>query len=194
MVGHQYLTAVLQAAGFKRNVCKWVSRLYHSPSAVIQVNGKWLHAFALGRSDRVACFCSYFIFWRWSWLRYRACSQTCMESLSLEVLEPGFLCTLVMYPFLCCATATLTWHRRGLNGMKRWRGGKINRSKSSGLWLGAWKGVTLLRPFQLDRWTHLHFWSVVWVWLPTEEELVKSTGKGQSGGPNLALPAVVHKE
>lgn len=49
------LVAVLQAAGFKPNFCRCISLLYHSPNAVMQVNGKWSHTFVLSWSVCQGC-------------------------------------------------------------------------------------------------------------------------------------------
>lgn len=44
-VDHQYLDAVLQVIRFKNNLCKWISLLHCSASAMVQVNGKCLCTF-----------------------------------------------------------------------------------------------------------------------------------------------------
>ncbi|CAE1313253.1 unnamed protein product [Acanthosepion pharaonis] len=54
-IDHRYLAAVLQAAGFAPNFCRWISLLYRSPSAVEQVNGRLSDAFVLFRSVRQGC-------------------------------------------------------------------------------------------------------------------------------------------
>lgn len=46
-IDHEYMIDVMQVAEFKRDFCKWINLLYHSPSDIVQGNGKQSLAFAL---------------------------------------------------------------------------------------------------------------------------------------------------
>lgn len=54
-VDHRYLAAVLQAVGFAPDFCRWISFLYCSPSAVVQVNGMRSSIFVLSWLVRQSC-------------------------------------------------------------------------------------------------------------------------------------------
>ena len=61
-VDDRFLVTVLETAGFKPEFRKWVSMLYHSPQAVVNVNGERSEAFALESSVRQGCPLSPFLY------------------------------------------------------------------------------------------------------------------------------------
>lgn len=99
-----------------------------------------------GRSDRVVRSRPYFTLWRFappSPAERERAARLYAESLSLKSLETGFLRTPLMYPFSVPV-------EKALEQYEKLTGAKTNRNKSSGLWLGAWKGVALPG---VDSWT-----------------------------------------
>ena len=54
-VDHQFLTTVLEIAGFESEFRKWISILCLNLQAVVQVNGKCSKAFVIERSVRQGC-------------------------------------------------------------------------------------------------------------------------------------------
>ena len=53
-VDYRFLAAVLETAGFKPESYRWISILYHSPQAVVQVNGKRLEPLRRRLRDEAA--------------------------------------------------------------------------------------------------------------------------------------------
>ena len=54
-VDHQFLAAVLEITGFKPEFHRWISILYLTSQAVVQVNGKHLGSFAIELLVRQGC-------------------------------------------------------------------------------------------------------------------------------------------
>ena len=54
-VDHRFLVTVLETAGFQLEFHRWISRKYHNPQAVVQVNGGRSRAFAIERSVWQGC-------------------------------------------------------------------------------------------------------------------------------------------
>ena len=54
-VDHRFLDTVLETAGFKPEFRRWISKMYHNPQAVVQVNGRRSGAFVIERSVRQGC-------------------------------------------------------------------------------------------------------------------------------------------
>ena len=66
-VDHWFLMMVLKSTRFELEFYKWISMLYYSPHAVVQVNGKCLEFFSIKQSVWQGCPCSSFYmssFWR----------------------------------------------------------------------------------------------------------------------------------
>ena len=63
-VDHQFLTTVLETAGFKPEFRRWISMMYHNPQAVVQVNRRRLRSSV--RSGSAASPVSASIFSLWS--------------------------------------------------------------------------------------------------------------------------------
>lgn len=72
-------------------------------------------------------------------------------------------------------------------------GVKINCDKSSILQLGALEVCCCSWAHQLNWQSHPHYWSVVQGGSPAVEELVESTGKGQSSSLDLAPKVIALK-
>ena len=51
-VGHQFLATVLETAGFEPEFRRWISMMYHSPQALVQVKEKHEKFFAMELSAR----------------------------------------------------------------------------------------------------------------------------------------------
>ena len=54
-VDHWFLVTVLETTRFQTEFCRWISILYHSPQAVVQVNGKPLEPFMIKWSVWQSC-------------------------------------------------------------------------------------------------------------------------------------------
>ena len=54
-VDHRFLATVLETARFQPEFRRWISKMYHSPQAVVQVNGRRSRAFAIECSVRQGC-------------------------------------------------------------------------------------------------------------------------------------------
>jgi len=149
-VDHGFLEAVLSAAGFGVTFRSWIRLLYASPGVMVEVNGVRSKPFSLSRSIRQGCPLSPLLY--------------------ILALEP-FLCKLRANPVLCGVTLTgavntvkytayaddvtifVTSRAEAeqvsieIGKYEMVTGARINRDKSVGLRLGAWKGCALPGPF-----------------------------------------------
>ena len=180
-VDHQYLATVLQAAGFKPDFCKWISLLYRAPSAVVQVNGKLSSVFALSRSVRQGC--------PLSPLLYALALEPLLRRLKDETSSPalrgigvpgGARARVSAYADDVSAFVSsredIEAVQKAVDRYEKVTGAKINRDKSSGLRLGAWKGVALPGPFS---WTDGPV-RILGVWFGPDLQLEKNWSEVKS--------------
>ncbi len=147
-VDHRYLAAVLQAAGFAPNFCRWISLLYRSPSAVVQVNGRLSDAFVLSRSVRQGCPLSPLLYaLALEPLLRRLKDETGSPALRGIAVPGGSRARVSAYAddvsAFVSSRSDIEAVQKALDRYEKVTGAKINRDKSSGLRLGAWKGVDL---------------------------------------------------
>ena len=105
-VGHQFLSTVLETAGFKPEFHRWISMIYRNPRAVMQVNEKRLGVLAVERSVRRVASCLLLSMSSlWSLcskvVGMRGHIQPCAISLLLALLQLRCMRTLMIWQSLC---------------------------------------------------------------------------------------------
>ena len=151
-VDHRFLGAVLEAAGFGDGFRAWISILYRSPSARVQVNGKCSESFAISRSVRQGCPLSPLLYC----LALEPLLRRLRDRGRRGVLLPGGARALNS-AYADDVSIFVSTHGdilavlQALDEYERITGAKINRSKSKGLRLGAWRRLNPPGPFE---WTN----------------------------------------
>ena len=153
-VDHRFLASVLETAGFKLEFRRWISKMYHNPQAVVQVNGRCSRVFAIERSVRQGC--------PLSSLLYVLALEPLLRRLRDERTSPSlrgipFVSSLVarvsafaddITVFVSCRLDTKAV-KEAVVEYERIAGAKVNFDKNEGLRLGAWRGSnTLPGPFR----------------------------------------------
>ena len=152
-VDHQFLATVLETAGFEPGFRKWIGLLYQTPKAVVQVNGRRSKPFAVTRSVRQGC--------PLSPLLYVLALEPLLRRLRDRAAKPALrgigvpggarakVCAYAddVSAFVSCRRDIKAVHK-AVARYEKVTGAKINRGKSKGLRLGAWRGsVPLPGPF-----------------------------------------------
>ena len=151
-VDHRFLGAVLEAAGFGDGFRAWISILYRSPTARVRVNGKCSESFALSRSVRQGCPLSPLLYC----LALEPLLRRLRDGGRRGVLLPGGA-RARNSAYADDVSVFVSSHEdilavlQALDEYERITGAKINRSKSKGLRLGAWRRLNPPGPFE---WTN----------------------------------------
>ena len=153
-VDHQFLVTVLETAGFQPEFCKWISMMYHSPQALVQVDGKRSKAFTIKRLFLQGFLLSSLIY------------ILALETLLWRLRDEKASLVLCSIPFAGSLSAKVSAYADDITvfvscrlGMKSVKNAdaryeqiaevKINFDKNEGLWLGHWRGgVPLPGPFR----------------------------------------------
>ncbi|CAE1328542.1 unnamed protein product [Acanthosepion pharaonis] len=149
-VDHRFLEAVLSEAGFGADFRSWIRLLYATPGALVELNGVRSKPFVLSRSIRQGC--------PLSPLLYVLALEPFLRKLKANPVLRGIslpgASTSARYSSYADDVSVLVSSRAEINevskqisGYEMVTGAKINRDKSVGLRLGAWKGVSLPGPF-----------------------------------------------
>ena len=148
-VDYQFLATFLETAGFEPEFCRWISKMYHNPQAVVQVNGRRSGAFVIERSVRQGCSLSPLLY------------VLALEPILHRLRDEGTSPALRSVPFVGRLAArvaafaddiTVFLSRRlDIEAVKeavveyeRMAGAKVNFDKSEGFRLGAWRGSNAL--------------------------------------------------
>ena len=149
-VDHRYLGAVLSAAGFGPQFCSWVHLLYANPAVMVEVNGKRSRPFSLSRSIRQGCPLSPML--------YVLAIEPFLRKLRVNPVLRGITLpgadAQVKYSayaddvtVLVTSNAEISVVGAEIRLYETVTGAKINCDKSSGLRIGAWRGMPLQGPF-----------------------------------------------
>ena len=145
-VDYRFLAAVLEAAGFKPEFCKWISMLYRNPQAVVQVSRRCSGGFAIERSVRQGCPLSpllYFLALGPLLLRLRderACPALCRVLLtgSIRAKISAFADDITVF---VSSRLGILAVKMAVARYEKVTGAKVNFDKSEGLRLGAWRAA-----------------------------------------------------
>ena len=167
---------VLETAGFQPELCRWISKMYHNPQAVVQVNGRRSTALAIERSVRPGCPLSPLLYiLSFERLLCRPRDEGTNPALRgvpfagpLSARVSAFADDITV--FVSCRLDTEAV-KKTISEYERIAGAKVNFYRSEGLRLGAWRGSdTLLGPF---RWSDGSI-RIFWVWLGPDLRLERN--------------------
>ena len=144
-VSHEYLFKVLEAFGFGQQFIQWVKLLYSQIYSSIIVNGFFSEKFKIERSVRQGCSLSPML--------YVLCIEPFAQKIRLDkyikgLQLPGSLieCKISQYADDTNCIVTSKESIRKIFVLSELyslaSGAKLNKEKSTGVWLGAWKNST----------------------------------------------------
>ena len=148
-VDHRFLGAVLETAGFGDGFRRWISILYKSPTARVQVNGKCSESFPLSRSVRQGCPLSPLLYCLALEPLLRRLRDRGRRGVTLpggaRALNSAYADDVSVF---VSSSEDITAVQQALGEYERITGAKINCDKSAGLRLGAWRRLNLPGPFE----------------------------------------------
>ena len=148
------MASVLETGGIQPEFRRWISKIYHNPQAVVQVNERRSTAFAIERSVRQGCPLSHLLY------------DLALDPLLRRLRDEGANPALRGVPFAGLLTARVSAFadditvfvsrrldikavKKAVGEYERIAGANIPFDRSEGFWLGTWMGSdTLPGPFR----------------------------------------------